>query len=322
MGDARGLHCAKTQRMPTAKPNATVVNVTATDPAEVTCRENQTIRLDGGRSLGYAEYGDAAGKPLLFFHGSGGSRLLGRVAEQSAHEHGIRVIAPDRPGAGLSDPQAHRRLMDWPADVVQLADRLGLDRFAVLGFSAGGPHALACARVIPGRLTASIVAGCMVPGAPTAGMPPLLRFVTLRFPGLGARGFASGLSKLAQDPAAWARSQASWLASADRQAINDPKFSSTLRESVREGIRPGRGGAIQDMELVFAFSRWGFELSDIGCLVHVWHGEEDRMAPIAFGRRAVTALPKVVARFCPHEGHMSLLVKQVDQMLALVAAQS
>ena len=65
----------------------------------------------------------------------------------------IRAIVPDRPGYGLSDFQRHRRLLDWPADVEQLADHLGLERFAVLGVSGGGPHAAACAYAIPHRLT-------------------------------------------------------------------------------------------------------------------------------------------------------------------------
>ncbi len=108
-----------------------------------------TIQLPDGRKLSYAEYGDSQGVPVFFFHGFPGSRFDGEYSGQAAAEMGIRLIAPDRPGMGHSDFQPNRRLLDWPADVGRLADTLGLDKFGVLGYSGGGPHALACAVRIP-----------------------------------------------------------------------------------------------------------------------------------------------------------------------------
>src|SRR5512136_1886359 len=112
-----------------------------------------SIQLPDGRKLSYAEYGDPQGIPVFFFHGFPGSRYDGEYSGQVAAEMGIRLIAPDRPGMGYSDFQPNRLLLDWPADVCRLADSLGLDKFGVLGYSGGGPHALACAHRIPERLT-------------------------------------------------------------------------------------------------------------------------------------------------------------------------
>jgi pimeloyl-ACP methyl ester carboxylesterase len=114
---------------------------------------SQHFRLLDGRALGYAEYGVPDGAPVLYFHGFPGSRLEAALTEGPATALGARVIALDRPGYGLSDPQLGREIGHWPEDVGQLADHLGLERFAVLGTSGGGPYAMACAARLAERLT-------------------------------------------------------------------------------------------------------------------------------------------------------------------------
>ena len=96
-----------------------------------------TIRLTDGRTLGYTEYGNPAGPVLFYCHGHPGSRLEAQLLAEPATKHGLRLIGIDRPGMGLSQYQRRRRVRDWPHDVVQLADRLGIDSFAVAGFSGG-----------------------------------------------------------------------------------------------------------------------------------------------------------------------------------------
>ncbi|MEE9278320.1 MAG: alpha/beta hydrolase, partial [Dehalococcoidia bacterium] len=126
----------------------------------VSITTNNTLRLQDGRQLGYADYGDASGKPIFFFHGTPGSRLSGLLPGVVAGPLGARVIAIDRPGYGLSDFKSGRTIGDWPRDVTELADALGFERFAVLGFSGGGPYAAVCAHQIPQRLTqVGIVSG-------------------------------------------------------------------------------------------------------------------------------------------------------------------
>ena len=141
---------------------------------------DRQIRLDDGRVLGVAEFGVADGAPLFYFHGFPGSRVEATLAEPAARELGLRVIAIDRPGFGRSDYLARRTIGDWPDDVAAVAERLGLERFAVVGVSGGGPYAAACAARLAPRLTAvGIVCGLGaldVPGA-CRGMLRLNRFV-------------------------------------------------------------------------------------------------------------------------------------------------
>ena len=107
-----------------------------------------------GRRLAYAEWGDPDGKPLFLFHGAPFSRLF-CPDEPATLAAGVRLITVDRPGIGRSDVLEARSWGDWPADVVALAGALGIDRFAVVGWSYGGNYAAACAALIPSRVTAA-----------------------------------------------------------------------------------------------------------------------------------------------------------------------
>src|SRR6476661_2822678 len=128
-------------------------------PQGVRRRPGRIIRLPDGRALGFAEWGDPAGRPVFLFHGTPGSRLSRHPDESQARAQGVRLITVDRPGYGLSDPLPRRRLLDWPADVAALAAALRLERFALVGVSGGGPHALACAYACPDRVTAVALIG-------------------------------------------------------------------------------------------------------------------------------------------------------------------
>src|SRR6186713_587345 len=95
------------------------------------------VELADGRNLGYAEYGPKDGRPVLFFHGFGTTRII-CPPDAGPEELGLRLIAVDRPGIGLSTPLPGRRLLDWPRDVAELADRIGVGSLSVIGWSGGG----------------------------------------------------------------------------------------------------------------------------------------------------------------------------------------
>ena len=125
-------------------------------------RLNQQFQLTGGRRLGYDERGATDGRPVFYFHGSPSSRIEAALylSDDLLESCNIRLIALDRPGLGLSDFQPDRRLLDWPRDVLALADHLKIERFTILAYSLGGPYGLACAFAIPQRLEkAGIVSG-------------------------------------------------------------------------------------------------------------------------------------------------------------------
>src|SRR3954453_23613482 len=111
------------------------------------------VALPNGRRIGFAQYGDLCGKPVVSFHGGLSCRVDTQFADALFRRAGGSLISPDRPGIGLSDPLPGGRLLDYPDDMVYLADALGIERLATLGWSAGGAYALACAHKIPGRLT-------------------------------------------------------------------------------------------------------------------------------------------------------------------------
>src|SRR5271165_4290244 len=123
-----------------------------------------TLTLKDGRKLGYLDVGPAGGAAVFHFHGHGSSRLEALALADAADRSGVRVIAFDRPGIGRSDPKGGDRLLNWPADIAEAADQLGIARFAVQGMSAGGPCALACAHAFPDRVTAcSLVSAVPTP---------------------------------------------------------------------------------------------------------------------------------------------------------------
>lgn len=132
----------------------------------------RTVELPDGRDLGYAEAGDPDGEPGLVFHGWPNCRTFAAAFDEVGRERGLRVIAPERPGFGVSDPDPDRGLTDWPADVTALLDHLGIETAPVLGISGGGPYALACAARVPER-TPRVAVGCGV--GPVEAVSPAAR---------------------------------------------------------------------------------------------------------------------------------------------------
>lgn len=121
-------------------------------------RDSQ-VTLTSGRRLAYTDIGEPDWFCVLFFHGAPMSRLHLAYLEQQLLAERIRVVSPDRPAYGGSSPQSGRSMADWPADVAALADALGIDHFIVAGHSSGGPYAVACAALLPERVSADIVLG-------------------------------------------------------------------------------------------------------------------------------------------------------------------
>lgn len=280
-----------------------------------------TMSLPDGRSLSYAIYGAAQGKPLFYCHGYPGSRLEATGLAVFAAQAGLRLIAIDRPGMGLSSFQPGRRLLDWPQDVVAVADHLQLDRFAILGVSGGGPYALACASQLPDRLTACGVAcGIAPPDGGTAGMLPSYRlalFLTRYFPWL--------LTPLLWEFRRHYRNEGSartavvksarQMSDPDRRALLLPEVSAAVAAFTVEAFRQGVKGAAYEARL---YARpWGFRLEDIACpRLLLWHGARDSLVPITMGRAIAARLPHCQATFYPEDGHFSVLINHLGDILA------
>jgi pimeloyl-ACP methyl ester carboxylesterase len=285
--------------------------------------DGQQLSLSDGRRLGFAEYGDPAGSPLFYFHGWPSSRLEAQVIDAAAAQTRVRVIAPDRPGFGLSDFLPCRNMSHWPADVCALASHLGLSRFGVLGVSGGGPYAAACAALIPDHLSSVLmicsVAPCDMPHA-TDGMVRLNRWL-LSF-ARKAPWLAQKVSKLCLW-VLWRRGDQltpkqieNRLPEPDKKAVADAGLRQALIAGSREALRRGVGGAAWDGLLLAR--PWGFDLQTIRVPVHLWHGEKDVIVPCAMGRYLAKVIPGCQARFSAEDGHFSLPYTRMKDILAPV----
>ena len=248
--------------------------------------EGKSIRLSDGRALAYSDLGDPEGRPLFYFHGGPGSRLEGLLFDELSKQMGIRMLAPDRPGFGLSDFQNDRTYLDWPEDVRQLADHLGVDRFGVMGWSSGGPHAAAVAYGIPHRLSVVAIVAGEGPYASDDLPQSVLNSATFS----GSRGnrlfswsannapwlmqalFAMARFLIFIDPAGFgAGSRGSDMSAKDKQFFERSNFTASLVEALRQGAEGWtREYTIERLD-------WPFKLEDIRApTVVVFHGEDDR----------------------------------------------
>lgn len=288
---------------------------------------NQQFQLPDGRKLGYDEYGVPNGKPIFYFHGSPSSRLECAlyVNEELLQRLNVRLIAADRPGMGLSDPQPNLRMTDWAQDVVALADHLQIERFAILAYSLGGPYGLACAFEIPQRLTKVGI----LSGAALFTEPDLVKnvnegtrkFLTLprEKPWLARLFMWTALSVMPRiAPKRFVAQANTLLPAPDRTiVIDDPDFQKGFIKMVREATRQGIGGAFH--ESLLTVTDWGFRLQDINAPVLLWHGEADQNIPVEMARFAATVIPKCEAKFHPAEGHLSLFKKHAEEIIRALA---
>jgi pimeloyl-ACP methyl ester carboxylesterase len=296
------------------------VNHVLTQPAHL----DQVIRLADGRVLGYAEYGPVAGPPLFMFHGLPGSRLA--VREMWPEDTvAVRVIAPDRPGAGSSAFQPGRRLTDWADDIRQLADSLGIRRFLVAGFSGGGPHALAVAHGLPDRV---IAAGSISGAGPidtrdalkdmnrvnrliftlARRAPALLRLVVAQHAYGAKRHPAKVVENAARDRS---------LPEADREAMTNPRLRELMITAAPEAFRQGVRGVVHEARI--CAQPWGFDPAAIKPPVCIWHGDQDTNVPVAMAQHLAARIPDSSLTIYRGEGHL-IVPKHWDEILAALVA--
>lgn len=229
----------------------------------------RSARLRDGRRITYTAAGPPEGFPVLYLHGAIGSpRWRTPRLDALLAELGVRYLVVDRPGFGGSDPCPGRTVAGFARDVEDLADELGLERFSVVGVSAGGPYALACAWALSERVVAAAAASPMAPPSGT-GASPRLRYVVPRLafgaPGLGPLAAGAQLRLLGLR-----------RATAPRAMIEDYEVCR----------RP-----------------WGFDPGDVAMPVSLWHGRRDRIVPVAHALRLAAALPACDTFVEPRAGH-------------------
>jgi pimeloyl-ACP methyl ester carboxylesterase len=283
---------------------------------------DRLVKTDDGRVLSIVEGGDARGKPVFVLHGTPESRLLYGPHVNDASKRGIRLISYDRPGYGGSSPLPGRKVADVTKDVASIADHLGVERFAVWGISGGGPHAIACAALLPKRVVAAASLASPAPypspgldwfngqgednvaefGAAMEGPEQLDRFLApLREELL--KGNPEGVAKVLE----------TLLPPVDK-AVLTGELGEFLASSMKEGIRPGNEGWKED-DLAFV-SDWGFKPADVSVPLLLSQGREDKMVPYAHGVWLAEHIPGVETRLSQEDGHLSLFQRRVPEAQA------
>jgi pimeloyl-ACP methyl ester carboxylesterase len=295
-----------------------------TRAAPIEPTENGRIRLPNGRRLGYAEYGNPAGPLVLYFHGVPGARIeAGLIAEEAAAA-GVRLVAPERPGLGLSDMKPGRRILDWPADVANFVDALGYagTSFGIVAVSGGAPYALACVKCLPERLTHVAVASGHTPmSAPVqpGNQDKLIRFIS-GHPRLGEAVLNSSIRRLHRNPTGMARKVADTWSDADRQLILcNPAYYRDFVRTLNEAVRQGSAGVLRSVQLLGG--NWGFRLCDLPrASISIWQGGCDPIAPPSMGRYFHSQLAGSELIIDPKAGHLTMPKWHAAEILARFTA--
>ena len=268
-------------------------------------------QLKDGRRLGFAEFGDPSGRPVVMFHDLWGNRTLRHPDDSILTRLGIRLIGVDRPGYGMSTRKPGRGVMDVVDDVMLLSKALQLERFSVLGYSAGGPYALACAYRFPEIVQSCAVVGSLPPMdnplgfqavhpyyakmlQMAGGMEPFFRWLL--------RGFF--LLDSQRDSAQYLRELAASLPRVDQEVFGNLDFFA-LRRNMWEEIRSNGSEAIAD-EMVSLVKAWSFHLQSIRIQVDIWWGESDRFSSPIVGQRMASMIPDSRLRLEASAGHLIL----------------
>jgi pimeloyl-ACP methyl ester carboxylesterase len=271
--------------------------------------------LVDGRRVGVWRFGTDGGWPLVWHHGGLICGLDAKVIDVAARHCGADIISIDRPGIGHSDAWSMASIAQWPHTVEQVANLLRLDRFAVAGWSGGGPYALACAAAMPQRVRAV---------ATVAGMAPLERPRHVTELGLWLDKLLIPAARWAPWAAAAVLSLTRWIpdryiaweahrglvGSRDLAALDRalPSLLAALREATRRGV----SGMVDEYRRYYG--SWGFDLGEVRQSVTIWQGEQDKGVPMNHARRLASLLPECTLRVVPSTGHLLPLVV-ADQIL-------
>lgn len=267
--------------------------------------------LDDGRRLGYARYGAPGGTPVIYLHGLPGSRLECSLIDAPARAAGLEVIAPDRPGYGLTEPRGDLSLSAWTDDIAGLADALDVERFSVIGVSGGAPCALACAHALGERIErVTLVAG--LGPLHHAALRRELRSSARLALWLANRNAALFDALVGRPVAALAKHRPALLIrligaannAADRDILLRPHTLAAFSPSLRACFEQGSVGSLRDLQI---FSRhWGFDIETIRQPVQLWHGDDDRVVPRVHSEYLHARLAESRLNIVPGAGHFSL----------------
>jgi pimeloyl-ACP methyl ester carboxylesterase len=287
--------------------------------------ERSTMVTPDGRQLEYLVIGPADGQVLVFHSGSPEPAVDFSGLTGAATALGLRTVSYSRPGFGASTEQPGRRVADAADDVAALLDELGVREFLTLGWSGGGPHALACAALLPGRCRAATLLASIAPyGAPGLDFMAGMDADNIEEWDLAVAGFDAidaFLQPLIEDlrqmtVASLTEGMSGMISSVDLAALTGA-FADELVGAFRGAVENGIAGW-RDDDLAFV-QDWGFGLAEIGVPVAVWHGRRDQMIPFAHGEWLAAAIPGAEAHWLADDGHISP-IRRMDEIIGDLVA--
>ncbi len=268
-------------------------------------------QLKDGRRLGFVEFGDPNGKPVIMFHDLWGNRNQSHPDMNILKSLGVRLIGMDRAGYGMSTRKPNRSFMDIVDDTMLLSKALKLNKFAVLGYSAGAPYALACAYRFP-----QIVTRCaIVSSLPPMDDPQGFKAVNANYSRLFqlAQGMESFFRLIMKgffwidgrrDPHHYIAELTTSMPAVDQTIMHNPLVFKN-RADMWDTIRRNGSDAFVD-EMVTLVKSWGFQLQSIQTPVDVWCGEADAFVSPMVSQRMADYIPNSTLHLDPQAGHLIL----------------
>jgi pimeloyl-ACP methyl ester carboxylesterase len=285
-----------------------------------------TVHSQDGRDIEVLMEGPDSGPVLIFHDGTPTAAVPFPPLSTPAAERGLRTVTFSRPGYAASTPQPRRSVAGVVADTAAILDTLGEERFLTIGWSGGGPHALACAALLPNRCMAAATLASVAPYG-VAGLDWLAGMGPENIEEFGAaidgeerlnpylEREAAGLREVTGSDVAAALG--GLVSEVDKRALTG-EYAEIMAETFRRAVSAGIAGWRDDD---LAFTRpWGFDLSTIRVPVAIWQGDEDRMVPFAHGKWLAANIPGALARLLPGDGHLSLvthLESILDELLVM-----
>lgn len=277
---------------------------------------DSTITLNSGRKVGFAQYGDRTGVPILVMHGWPATRISSAIYHNRAKQLGVWIVAPDRPGFGLSDFEPERKLLDWPGDVEVIVDSLGIKQFAVLGVSGGAPSALSCAYRLPNRITRlGIVAGG---GVGSNNVYWRTRAIAAMAGKAGLRNLIVSLMYFNSRYGIGVQAYRFLWGKEDKKLYKNQALVDRGNLTIADAFARGIDGPAWEMSLIA--QDWGFDIAKITVPTFLWYGSEDHVVVRNSGKYFEETIPNCVLTQYAGEGHLISETHAQEIMQILAAA--
>lgn len=278
------------------------------------------VGMPDGRDVAVECWGAPNGMPIFLLHGTPGSRYGPRPRASILYRLGVRLISYDRPGYGGSDPDPGRTVADAADDIEAIAKDFDLDSFGVVGRSGGGPHALACAALLPDRVQSAAVLVSLAPsdaknlnwyeGMAESNVDEYC--VADADPAAVRARLDKQAAQVRGNPEIMFDSMGKNLTDRDRRVVDDVAIRRQLTDTYAEAVKHGAAGWADD---VLALRQpWGFELSKIEVPVLLWHGADDVFSPVTHTAWLAKKIPGAVMKVQPGAAHFEA-VEVLPQVL-------